>query len=83
METLTSAGHKAVAIPSATSLTKADVGLLREGLPEGMTLHMYPDNDEPGMKLFEDLKRWFPQLKRHVLPEGYNDFGQWYAALTR
>ena len=64
----------------ATSLTKADVGLLRYGLPEGVTLHMYPDHDEPGMKLFEDLKRWFPQLKGHVLPEGYKDFGQWYGA---
>ena len=40
---------------------------------------MYPDNDEPGMKLFEDLKRWFPQLQGHVLPKGYKDFGQWYA----
>ena len=73
-----SAGHKAVAIPSATSLTKADVGLLREGLPKGVSLHMYPDNDEPGMKLFEDLKRWFPQLKGHVLPEGCKDFGEYY-----
>ena len=76
---LLSAGHKAVAIPSATSLTKADISLLREGLPEGVSLHMYPDNDEPGMKLFEDLKRWFPQLQGHVLPKGYKDFGQWYA----
>ena len=74
-----SAGHKAVAIPSATSLTKADIGLLRDGLPEGVSLHMYPDNDEPGMKLFEGLKRWFPGLQGHVLPEGYKDFGQWYA----
>ena len=74
-----SAGHKAVAIPSATSLTRADIALLRVGLPEGVSLHMYPDNDEPGMKLFEDLKRWFPELQGHVLPEGYKDFGQWYA----
>ena len=74
-----SAGHKAVAIPSATSLTKADIGLLRAGLPEGVSLHMYPDNDEPGMKLFEDLRRWFPELQGHVLPEGYKDFGQWWA----
>ena len=73
---LLSAGHKAVAIPSATSLTKADISLLREGLPEGVSLHMYPDNDEPGMKLFEDLKRWFPQLRGHVLPEGCKDFGE-------
>ena len=74
-----SAGHKAVAIPSATSLTKAVIVLLRDGLPEGVSLHMYPDNDEPGMKLFEDLKRWFPELQGHVLPEGFKDFGQWYA----
>ena len=74
-----SAGHKAVAIPSATSLTKADIALLRDGLPEGVSLHMYPDNDEPGMRLFEGLKRWFPELQGHVLPEGFKDFGQWYA----
>ena len=71
-----SAGHKAVAIPSATSLTKADISLLRDGLPKGVTLHMYPDNDEPGMRLFEDLKRWFPELKGHVLPDGCKDFGE-------
>ena len=74
-----SAGHKAVAIPSATSLTRADISVLRAGLPEGVSLHMYPDNDEPGMKLFEDLKRWFPELQGHVLPEGHKDFGQWWA----
>ena len=39
-----SAGHKAVAIPSATSLTREDIGVLRNGLPEG-----------------------------------FKDFGQWYA----
>ena len=70
---------QAVAIPFATSLTRADIALLRDGLPEGVSLHMYPDNDEPGMKLFEDLKRWFPRLQGHVLPEGFKDFGQWYA----
>ena len=74
-----SAGYKAVAIPSATSLTRADISLLRDGLPEGVSLHIYPDNDEPGMKLFKDLRRWFPELQGHVLPEGYKDFGQWYA----
>ena len=79
---LLSAGHKAVAIPSATSLTKADISLLREGLPEGVSLHMYPDNDEPGMKLFEDQKRWFPQLRGHVLPEGCKDFGEFYKLLN-
>ena len=74
-----SAGHKAVAIPSATSLTRADISVLRDGLPEGVSLHMYPDNDEPGMKLFEDLRRWFPKLQGHVLPEGCKDFGELWA----
>ena len=71
-----SAGHKAVAIPSATSLTREDISVLRDGLPEGVSLHMYPDNDEPGMRLFEDLRRWFPELQGHVLPEGCKDFGE-------
>ena len=71
-----SAGHKAVAIPSATSLTKNDIHLLREGLPEGVSLHMYPDNDTPGMNLFLKLQRWFPQLQRHDLSNGVKDFGE-------
>ena len=72
-------GRKAVAIPSATSLTVDDVSLLREGLPKGVSLHMMPDNDRPGMELFQTLKRSLPQLQGHVLPEGVKDFGQWYA----
>ena len=71
-----SAGHKAVAIPSATSLTKNDIHLLREGLPDGVSLHMYPDNDTPGMNLFLELQRWFPQLQRHDLSNGVKDFGE-------
>ncbi|MGM9698014.1 MAG: CHC2 zinc finger domain-containing protein [Prevotella sp.] len=75
-----SSSRKAVAIPSATSLTVDDVCLLREGLPKGVSLHMMPDNDRPGMELFQTLKRSLPQLQGHVLPEGVKDFGQWYAA---
>ena len=52
-----SAGHKAIAIPSATLLNKKNVELLS-------TLHaqlstefgMYPDNDAPGERLFLQLK---------------------------
>ena len=76
-----SAGRKAVAIPSATSLTVDDVSLLREGLPKGVSLHMMPDNDRPGMELFQTLKRSLPQLQGHVLPDGVKDFGQWYASV--
>ena len=71
-----SAGRKAVAIPSATSLTTDDTALLRDGVPQGVTLHMMPDNDRPGMELLQTLKRFFPQLRGHVLPEGVKDFGE-------
>lgn len=71
-----SAGRKAVAIPSATSLTMDDIALLRDGVSRGATLHMMPDNDRPGMGLFQALKRFFPRLRGHVLPEGVKDFGE-------
>ena len=71
-----SAGRKAVAIPSATSLTTDDTALLRDGVPRGVTLHMMPDNDRPGMELFQTLKRFCPGLRGHVLPEGVKDFGE-------
>ena len=76
-----SAGRKAVAIPSATSLTMDDVGLIKEGLPRGVTLNMMPDNDRPGMELFQTLKRFFPELKGHVLPEGVKDFGEMWRGM--
>ena len=71
-----SAGRKAVAIPSATSLTTGDLRLLGEGLQRGVSLHMAPDNDRPGMELFKTLKRHFPDLQGHVLPDGVKDFGE-------
>ena len=71
-----SAGRKAVAIPSATSLTAGDLKLLGDGLQKGVSLHMAPDNDRPGMELFKTLKRHFPDLQGHVLPDGVKDFGE-------
>ena len=71
-----SAGRKAVAIPSANSLAMGDIRLLTGGLPKGVTLHMAPDNDSPGMELFQTLKRHFPELRGHVLPDGVKDFGE-------
>ena len=71
-----SAGRKAVAIPSATSLTTGDLRLLGEGLQKGVSLHMAPDHDRPGMELFKTLKRHFPDLQGHVLPDGVKDFGE-------
>ena len=71
-----SAGRKAVAIPSATSLTTGDLRLLGDGLQKWVSLHMAPDNDRPGMELFKTLKRHFPDLQGHVLPDGVKDFGE-------
>lgn len=69
-----SSGKKAIAIPSATLLKEKDIEPLR-----GLNLHMYPDQDRPGEKLFLELRERLPQLQRHQLPQGYKDFGAYYA----
>lgn len=75
-----SAGHKAVAIPSATLLTEADKRLLAELVTEKQTtLHMYPDRDAPGERLFMQLREVLPNLHHHQLPQGCKDFGEAYA----
>ncbi len=51
-----SSGRKAIAIPSATLLKPADVTAITQHLPPGTQLHMYPDCDEPGERLFLQLK---------------------------
>ena len=53
---LLSAGHKAIAIPSATLLKKEDVTAITHHLPPNTQLYMYPDNDEPGQRLFQQLE---------------------------
>ena len=77
-----SAGHKAVAIPSATLLSKADKDLLCN-LAErlGTTFHMYPDRDAPGERLFMQLKEVLPSLEHHQLPpdcKDCKDFSDYY-----
>lgn len=68
-----SSGKKAIAIPSATLLKEKDMEPLR-----GLNLHMFPDQDKPGEKLFLELRERLPQLIRHQLPSGCKDFGDWY-----
>ena len=94
-----SAGHKAIAIPSATLLTQKDIKMLKEfakGLaekanpstltlnPTPLNLHMYPDADIPGEKLYLQLVGVANEIGacmvRHSLPHGFKDFGQWWAA---
>ena len=74
-----SAGHKAIAIPSATLLT-ADIReqLLSLSSTLSLTFHMYPDRDEPGERLFLQLKEVLPSLVHHQLPPGCKDFSEKY-----
>lgn len=79
-----SAGHKAIAIPSATLLKRKDAALLRELTSEmQITIGMYPDNDTPGERLFLQLKEVLPSLVRHQLPVGCKDFSDYYLTKTR
>ena len=74
-----SAGHKAIAIPSATLLSKKDKELL-ESLSQnlGTRFEMWPDNDAPGERLFLQLREVLPSLVHHQLPPGCKDFSDYY-----
>jgi DNA primase len=80
-----SAGHKAIAIPSATLLKRKDIELLSTltsspigEVGRGLSFHMYPDRDEPGERLFLQLKERLPNLVHHQLPPGCKDFSDYY-----
>ena len=74
-----SAGHKAIAIPSATLLSRADTKLLTDLATERQTtFHMYPDRDAPGERLFMQLKAALPSLEHHQLPPTCKDFADYY-----
>lgn len=70
-----SSGKKAIAIPSASGLKDEDLGPLK-----GLNLHMYPDQDEPGERLYWELKKRLPQIVRHQLPSGCKDFGELWSS---
>ena len=74
-----SAGHKAIAIPSATLLKPKDVKMLEALNRELETpFHMAPDRDEPGERLFLQLQKVLPNLEHHQLPMGCKDYGEYY-----
>ena len=74
-----SAGHKAIAIPSATLLKPEDKKWLAEmGELLHTEWHMFPDRDAPGESLFLQLKEILPQLVHHQLPPGCKDFSEYY-----
>lgn len=78
-------GHKAIAIPSATLLSAADRALLAQYLtPEwGGTLHVFPDQDDAGARLFTQLVQLANDLHvpivGHDLPEGCKDYADYYS----
>ena len=73
-----SSGRKAIAIPSATLMKDDDVTAITRHLTPHTRLHMFPDNDEPGERLFLQLKSRLPDLQHHHLPLGCKDFAEYY-----
>ncbi len=74
-----SAGHKAVAIPSATLFKQHDIeqlSIINSQL--SIEFHMYPDRDEPGERLFLQLQQVLPSLIHHQLPPDCKDFSDYY-----
>ena len=77
-----SAGHKSIAIPSATLLSPKDKEFL-SSLSTSLSLkwNIYPDKDAPGERLFLQLKEILPDLVHHQLPLGCKDFSDYYVQL--
>ena len=76
---LLSAGHKAIAIPSATLLSGEDKEQLSMiNCQLSVSFHMYPDRDAPGERLFLQLRQVLPSLVHHQLPPGCKDFSEYY-----
>ena len=76
---LLSAGHKAIAIPSATLLSQKDKDQLITLNSTLLTeFHMYPDRDLPGERLFLQLKELLPNLQHHHLPPDCKDYSDLY-----
>ena len=74
-----SAGHKAIAIPSATLLKRRDAEQLSVLTSQlSVRFAMYPDRDVPGERLFLQLKEVLPSLVHHQLPPDCKDFSDYY-----
>ena len=78
-----SAGHKAIAIPSATLLSKKDIEILSTLNSQLSTVfHIFPDQDAAGEQLYNRLVeasiKYGFTLVRHQLPKGCKDFSDFY-----
>ena len=81
---LLSAGHKAIAIPSATLLKKDDLQPLLTLNSKLLTqFHMYPDRDLPGERLFLQLQQLLPNLTHHHLPPDCKDYSEYFVKVKR
>ncbi len=79
-----SSGHKAIAIPSATLLKPKDVEQLSTLSSQLSTpFHMFPDQDEPGERLFLQLRQLLPNLEHHQLPPGCKDYSDYYRLMVK
>ena len=74
---LLSDGKDAIAIPSASNIPEVVLDTLTN-----FKLHMYPDNDEPGMNAFMLLRHKLMErgcyLIRESLPDGFKDYSEYY-----
>lgn len=74
---LLSGGNMAIAIPSATLLKKEELTELAK-----YRLKMYPDDDEPGQRLFEKIKTGVEAhggtIEKLSLPAGFKDYSEYY-----
>lgn len=81
---LLSAGHKAIAIPSATLLNPNDLQPLLTLNSKLLTqFHMYPDRDLPGERLFLQLQALLPNLTHHHLPPDCKDYSEYFVKVKR
>ena len=71
-------GFHAIAIPSATLFDSHCRPLL-----EGRNLHIFPDQDVAGFNLYFELKKTFPQLEYHQLPDGCKDLSEYYLQIRQ
>lgn len=74
---LLSSGRKAVAVPSATLLKEEQLYMLST-----RELYMYPDQDEAGERMFNELQdllgKHGAMVVRVALPKGCKDFSDYY-----
>lgn len=76
---LLTSGRPALALASATSLTPEAADFIARQATR-LRIHIYPDNDAPGLALYTRLLALCPALRRHTLPAAFKDFGQAWAA---